>query len=121
MENANKKEQLEALNAVIEYNEKLIPAIKEVILELDGEQKEDTYSYLDYILKGVNWVIQVVNGTRSLLNENGINIDKDEMNQMIASLNNAVKEKDGAAIVHCLKEGIIPFCNQLSIDAVKLV
>lgn len=115
------KEQIEALNAVIEYNKKLVPAIKEVILELEGEQKEDTFSYLDYILKGVNWVIQVANGTRNLLEDNGISIDKDEINQTIASLNDAVKEKDSATIVRCLKEGILPFCNQLSINAVKLV
>ncbi len=116
-----KKEQIEALNAVVAYNEKLIPAIKEVILELDGEQKEDTFSYLDYILKGVNWVIQVVNGTRSLLEENGITIDKDKMNQTITSLNQSVKEKDCVTIANCLKEGVLPFCNQLLIDAVKLV
>ncbi|MBA4686675.1 MAG: hypothetical protein H2184_05930 [Candidatus Galacturonibacter soehngenii] len=116
-----KNEQIEALKAVIEYNEKLVPAIKEVILELDGEQKEDTFSYLDYILKGVNWVIQVVNGTKSLLEKNDIMIDKDEMNRIIATLNSAVKEKDSAKISHCLKEGILPFCNLLSVDVVKIV
>lgn len=69
-------EQIEALNAVIEYNKKLIPALNEVMIELNGELKEDTFSYLDYILKGVNWVIQVMNGTRSLFEEKGFVIDK---------------------------------------------
>lgn len=115
------KEQIDALKAVVEYNEKLIPAIKEVILELDGEQKEDTFSYLDYILKGVNWVIQVVNGTRSLLEKNDIIFDKEEMNQTISSLNDGVKEKDSAKIAHCLKEGILPFCYRLSVDTVKML
>lgn len=112
MENV-KEQQMEALRAMIDYNKKLVPALEEVVEELRGKQKEDTADYLDYILKGVNWVIQIVNGTKELLNEKK-EVNKDEMNQIISSLNQAVAEKNNIAVAETIENGILPFILNVS-------
>ncbi|MFA9377125.1 MAG: hypothetical protein ACERKZ_10280 [Lachnotalea sp.] len=108
MEN-NRIQQEDALRAVIEYNKKLVPALEEVMIELKGNYKEDTTKYLTYILKGVNWVIEVVNGTRSLLDENKEVVKKDEVNQIIITLNQAVKDENNVEIANIIECGILPF------------
>jgi len=113
MENL-KEQQVEALEAMIEYNKKLIPALQEVVIELNDAQQEDTKQYLDYILKGVNWVIQIVNGTKDLLNTKSEIVVKEEVNQIIDDLNKAVKEGDNSKTATIIEDGIMPFILKIS-------
>lgn len=109
-----RKQQMEALEAVYDYNKKIIPALQTVIEELRGAEKEDTKDYLDYVLKGINWVIQVTNGTMKLINEEEVKIDKEETNQIILDLNDAIRSKNNLDIAMILERGIVPFINKLS-------
>ena len=47
----NRKEQVEALEALKDYNPKICKALKEVVPELKGEKKEDTQEYVDHIFR----------------------------------------------------------------------
>lgn len=120
MENL-KEQQVEALNAMIEYNKKLIPALQEVVIELNDAQQEDTKQYLDYVLKGVNWVIQIVNGTKDLLNIKSEVVLKEEVNQIIGDLNKAVKDEDNSEIATIIEKGIMPFVLKVSEAAKDVV
>lgn len=120
MEN-DRKQQEEALSAILEYNKKLVPALEEVIAELKGEQKEDTKKYLDYILKGVNWVIQVVNGTRSLINDKEEIVNKEEINHIIIALNQAIKDENNIEVANIIENGILPFILNVSNAANNIV
>jgi hypothetical protein len=113
MENL-REQQLDALKAMFDYNQKLIPALEEVIIELRGAQKEDTKEYLNYILKGVNWVIQVVNGTKDLINEKEKVVEKEKMNDIIVHLNNSIKEENNMETANIIETGILPFINIIS-------
>lgn len=119
MENL-KEQQFEALRAIIDYNKKLVPALEEIAKELVGEQKEDTKEYLSHILKGVNWVIEVVNGTQSLINENEV-IKKEEVNQIIVKLNQAIKEENNIEIASIIEVGVLPFIVKVTESAKKAV
>ncbi|PXV90210.1 hypothetical protein C8E03_105118 [Lachnotalea glycerini] len=119
MENL-REQQLDALKAVFDYNKKLIPALEEVLVELRGSQKEDTKEYLNYILKGVNWVIQVVNGTKSLINEKEDIIKKDAMNEVIVNLNQSIKEENNMETAKVIETGIIPFIQLVSNTAMEI-
>ena len=97
----NRKEQVEALEALKDYNPKVCKALKEVIPEVKGDRKEDTQEYLDYIFKGINWELQVVNGTMTLLNE------KEEQ------INDAYTSKDDSKLAQIMEEKLLPFVEKL--------
>lgn len=109
----NRKEQVEALEALKDYNPKACKALKEVIPELKGERKEDTQEYLDYIFKGVNWELQVVNGTMELLNEKEEQVSKEELNKIVSQINDAYMSKDDSKLAQVMEEALLPFVERL--------
>lgn len=113
MENI-REDQVEALHAVYDYNKKLSKALTEIVLELRGAKKEDTKEYLDYIMKGVNWVIQIVNGTLELINEKEEKINKETVNDIILNINDAFKEENYIEIADVIESGIIPFIGNIT-------
>ncbi len=107
----NRAEQKEALETLVEFNERLLKNMGIVIKELSGERLDDTDKFLDSIINAINWEIQVMNGTMSLLNEGGEKIDKQNFNQKMLSLGAGIKEKEDAKIADALKELVPEFEN----------
>lgn len=113
-----REEQIEALQVLYSYNQRALKELKEVAEEFSGNKKEDTDEYLIHILKGVNWEIQVVNGTMDLINENEMIIDKEKINKSVVELNDSIVSKDDERIYNVLKNDIIPFLEL--IDEISL-
>lgn len=107
-----RKEQEEALGVLYEYNQKLVKAIHTVILELREGRKEDTEEFLNTIINGLNWEIEVFNGTMSLINEKENVIDKTEVNTKVIVLGDALKAKDDARIADAFENGILPVLGE---------
>ena len=59
----NRQEQIEALDVLKGFNEKLLKNMKIIVKELSGARLEDTDKFLNAIIDAMNWEIQVVNGT----------------------------------------------------------
>ena len=59
----NRKEQIEALEVLLEFNERLIRNMNIIVKELSGKRLDDTDKFLKSIVNALNWEIQVVNGT----------------------------------------------------------
>lgn len=116
----NRKEQVEAVNAMREYNVKLLKALKEISAELKGERKEDTAEYLDYIFRGVNWEFQVIDGSIELLNEEKENVSKENINDMIAEINVAYLSKEDEKLAALIDEKMIPFFENMG-DVVQSI
>ena len=116
------REEIEALEALKSYNVKMVKALKEIIPELKGQKKEDTDEYFQHILKGLNWEIQVLNGTMNYLNRNEIIIDKEKLNRSISELNSAVQDNNSKMIGNVVEQCIYPFLIELNniIDNYKL-
>lgn len=108
------REEIEALEALKSYNVKMVKALKEIIPELKGQKKEDTDEYFQHILKGLNWEIQVLNGTMDYLNRNEIIIDKENLNKSIVALNCAINKKDEKAIASIIEMELYPFFEKLN-------
>ena len=87
-------QQIEALEVAIPYCEKISNAIGNVMEELNGHRQEDTDEYISSIFNGVNWIIEVYNGTRELINKDSVIIDKDTVNASIFKLNAAYNAKN---------------------------
>ncbi|MDL2301838.1 molecular chaperone [Lachnospiraceae bacterium OttesenSCG-928-D06] len=109
----SKKTQWEALATLKEFNVKLLHALGGVIDELEGEEKEDTWEYLDYIFKSMNWELQVINGTLDLLNMNENLIDKKNINAMIERVNIAYTGKKRGLLAQIISGELIPFFDEL--------
>lgn len=108
------KEEIEAVEALKEYNVKVVKALKEIIPELKGEKKEDTDEYLKHIFKGINWEIQVINGTMEYLNREKEVISKESTNNIIVKLNDAVNAKNDLLIGEILETELLPFLENLN-------
>lgn len=107
------KEEIEALETLGEYNIKVVKALKEVIPELKGEPKEDTDEYLQHILKGINWEIQVLNGTMDYINKECELVSKEDANKIVEKLNEALKAKDNCQTGEVLEAELLPFLENL--------
>lgn len=108
-----RSEKEEALKTAAEYSAKLEKGIENVVVELTGTKLPDTQEYLDTILKGINWLIQVYNSTKDLIEELGIQIDKDTVNNETIKLNDGLKNGNDAVVAKCLREGIVPFLKEI--------
>ena len=100
-------EQIEALATLAEYNEKVLKNIPILVRELRGERLEDTDKFLTAIVNAINWEVQVLNGTLDVLNEKEENVSKENVNQKILALSDALKAKDDKAQAEAFEQ-LIP-------------
>ena len=109
----NKKEQLEALEMAYDYIKKLENGITTVVPELRTGKKDDTDEFLKKIIEGINWIIQVVNGTMELLNQEKEVVNKENVNNVILSLSEFLKDENELLIAANLDRSILPFLQTL--------
>lgn len=112
----NRAEQKEALEVLTEFNDRLLKNMRIVVKELSGARLDDTDAFLKAILDGMNWEIEVVNGTMEMLNEGKARVDKESFNAAVVSLSEAVKEKDDAAMAEAFT-ALIPIFENLGAAA----
>ena len=116
----NRKEQLEALEVLGEFNERLVKNMKILVKELSGERLDDTDKFLKAIIDAINWEIQVVNGTLSTLNEGKERLNKEEFNTAVQALSNAIKDNSDAEMAEEFQK-IIPVFEQLGISVKEVL
>ncbi len=97
-------QQLEALKVVAPYCAKIENAINNVVGELNGNRLEDTDEYIKSIQNGLNWIIEVYNGTRDLINKDSVVIDKELVNAAIFKMNSASTAKNDVMLAEAFTE-----------------
>ena len=113
--------QYEVLKELITYSEKLIPAVQTLIEEMHGDVKEDTGEFLNEVINGINWEIEVYNQCASLINSKSSYIDKKTMIAAVASLGQSLGSGDNAMVAECLENDFLPFLNKLALAAKMVV
>lgn len=116
----NRKEQMEALETLTEFNDRLVNNMQIIVKELSGNRLEDTDKFLKSILDAMNWEIQVVNGTMEALNEGKERVNKETFNDAVVALSNAVKENDDAKMAEAFT-AIIPVFENLGESAKEVI
>lgn len=116
----NRAEQVEALEVLTEFNERLVHNMEIVVKELSGERLDDTDKFLKSIIDAINWEIQVVNGTMDLLNEGEVRVNKEPFNDAIIALSEAINQKDDARMAEEFKN-VIPIFRQLGESAEEVI
>ena len=91
---STREEQKEALETLVEFNERLLKNMKIIVKELSGARLDDTDIFLADILKAINWAI--------------------------IQLNTAVKDNDDAKMAAAF-QGVIPLFEQLEEAAKKVI
>lgn len=108
-----RQQQIEALQVAHEYSGRLIKGIENVCGELSGNRLLDTDAYLDEVVKGINWIIEIVNRTMDVINEKEILIEKEKVNENVKELGDALSKKEDALIADVLKGGMLEFIQQV--------
>lgn len=116
----NRKEQMEALETLTEFNDRLVNNMQIIVKELSGNRLEDTDKFLKSILDAMNWEIQVVNGTMEVLNEGRERVNKETFNDAVVALSDAVKENDDAKMAEAFT-AIIPVFENLGKSAKEVI
>ena len=112
--------QRNVLQELVAYSNNLIPALQIMIEELRGEDLEDTNAFLNDVINGINWEIEVYNQCASLLNEKSSYIDKKAMITAVKHLGISLSSGDKLLVADCLESDFLPFLNKLDLAA-KLV
>ena len=107
----NRAEQKEALETLVEFNQRLVKNMNIIVKELSGKRLDDTDKFLKGIIDAMNWEINVMNGTMSLLNEGKQRVDKEEFNHKILNLGAAIKDKDDSKMAEAITQLIPEFEN----------
>lgn len=115
-----RKEQIEALEVLVEFNERLTKNIKIVIKELSGVRLPDTDKFIKSIIDAINWEIQVMNGTMDLLNEGSIRIDKEAFNEKTIGVGEAIAMKNDEELAKAF-EAILPYFEELGKAAAEVI
>ncbi len=116
----NRKEQIEALETLGEYNERILKNIPILVKELSGERLEDTDKFIEGIVQAINWEVQVMNLTMEVLNEGKERISKIEMNNKIVKLSDAINEKNDVKMAKAFQE-FVPVLENLGMAVKEVV
>lgn len=107
--------QKENLISADEYLPRLIETAQTVSVELAGEQEEDTHDLFNQVIDGVNYIIEIFNGTLSLTNKERIVFNTDEVEAMIQRLSNAIIAKEDKQVAAAMQDGMIPFLQKFQV------
>ena len=114
-------EKMEALEAARDYSERLKRGMQTVAEALHTNNRDaDIETLLKQCIDGLNWVIEIFNRTSDVLNEEGIQIQKEQINQSVMELSAALREDDGSKIADCFESGVMPFLEELCQAVVKI-
>lgn len=105
----NRTEQIEALNTAKDYCIRLYKGVNALADELRTGRLPDTEEYMKTVINGINWVFEVYNATKNLINENCDYIDKDKVNAGAVELGKAVADNDDEKVADKLENVIAPF------------
>lgn len=104
-------EQKEALETLIEFNERLVKNMNIIIKELSGARMDDTDAFLKGIIDAMNWEIGVMNGTLSLLNSGEERIHKAQFNEKVITFGKAIENKNDSEMADAIRNLIPEFQN----------
>ena len=119
----DEREQLqrEALRELIQYSAKLIPAVQTILEELRGNEQTDTGEFLNEVINGINWEIEVYNQCAALINSKSSYIDKKAMIVAVTNLGQSLGSGDNQQVATCMEEDFLPFLNNLALAAKMVV
>ena len=112
--------QKETMQELLSYSDNLILALQTLIEELRHNVQEDTPDFLNEVITGINWEIEVYNQCADLINEKTSYIDKKAMITAVKNLGFSLTSGNQEMVADCLEGDFLPFLNKLAL-ACKMV
>lgn len=97
-----RQQQIDVLKEAVPYSEKLLGAIEKVSEELAGECYPETHDAVNVIIEGLNWLFEVYNGTKGLINSEDCAVDEEQTNDAVKELSEAVTANDDILVSKAL-------------------
>lgn len=97
-----RQQQIDVLKEAVPYSEKLLGAIEKVSEELAGECYPETHDAVNVIIEGLNWLFEVYNGTKGLINSEECAVDEEQTNDAVKELSEAVTANDDILVSKAL-------------------
>lgn len=116
----NVMEQMEALQTLAQFNDRLLKNLPTIISELTENRKPDTDVYLKNIIDIIGWEISVINATSPLLEKAQTHMDKEHFNQSVLALNEALSSGADAKVAAALRD-LIPHFETLKTAAEEVL
>ena len=108
------EQKKEALQAVGEYLDKLIPSMRTLCSELKGDRQPDTDDFKKQCVDGLNWVIEIYNRISDIIDMDKFHVTKEGVNAQLMELGTALKNNEDAKIAKVLEDTVIPFLADLA-------
>lgn len=108
----NRTKQLEALETLAEFNERVLKNVPILIKELSGGRLDDTDKFQEGIVNAINWEIEVLNATMDVINEGAERLTKEEVNGKIIGLSEALKSCEDTKLAAAFEE-LLPVLEKL--------
>lgn len=109
----NKKEQLEALQVLSDFQDKIIGNTKILIDELKIEKKKDTDKLLKSVTDALNWEMSILNSTLDFINEKEEVLRKTDINHAVMALSEALQTQKDDKIAEELEQSLLPMLLQV--------
>lgn len=119
MEN-NRKEQLEALKVLGDFQDKIIGNAGLLMNELKICRKPDTDKLLKSVTDAVNWEMSILSNTLDLINEKEEVLNKTGINESVMAFAGALQSQDDAKIAEALEQHLLPALQKIE-DAIRAV
>lgn len=119
MEN-NRKEQLEALKVLGDFQDKIIGNAGLLMNELKICRKPDTDKLLKSVTDAVNWEMSILSNTLDLINEKEEVLNKTSINESVMAFAGALQSQDDAKIAEALEQHLLPALQKIE-DAIRAV
>lgn len=87
-----RKQQLEVLQDAVPYSERVLAAIDEAVEQLQNGVNDA--GFIKQVIEAINWILEVYNGTKSLVNQDGTAVDEEVAKNGVAALERAERFKD---------------------------
>ena len=108
-----RQQQIDALEMAVEYLDKLIPSMEQVISEIKGQMQEDTIDFLIQIIDGLNFMFETYNATKDLISSKGSVFNDEALEEVVNRLSDGFSKKDYVKIAMELETSIVPFLQGL--------
>lgn len=105
--------QKETMQMVDDYLPRLLPVMEGMIEEFRGNLQEDSYEYLNMAIDGLNWIIEVYNATKDIINAEEAVIDSAWMDEKMKAFGSAVVDKKDGEVAALLEEAVVPFLKKM--------
>lgn len=109
----NRKEQIEALQVLGEFQNKIIGNTEILIDEMKTSKKKDTDDLLKSVTDALNWEMSILNNTLDFINEKDEILNKRDINDAVIDLSRALQTQKDDMIAAALEKNLLPMLQKV--------